>query len=76
MKSINLIIKLDLQWIKNFFIISSTEVEVFEKSYLDISDNTWMNCVLLRQLFLLIFAKESEIINTFPISNLLKIKLN
>lgn len=40
MKSINLIIKLDLQWIKNFFIISSTEVEVFEKSSLDISDNT------------------------------------
>ena len=76
MKSINLIIKLDLQWIKNFFIISSTEVEVFEKSYLDISDNTWKTCILLRHLFLLIFAKESEIINTFPISILLKIKLN
>ena len=61
---------------KNFFIISSTEVEVFEKSYLDISENTWINYILLRRLFLLIFAKEFEIINMFPISNLLKIKLN
>ena len=69
MKSINLIIiNLDLQWIKNFSIISSTEIEVFEKIYLDISDNTWITCILLMHLFILIFAKESEIINMFPIS--------